>query len=70
MEINKYIVWKDWEVAHITEYDEDEDMFYIEEYYWENSSYYSAEFVIKESKPAKWYHIIKYYLKKLLWINL
>lgn len=67
MEINKFIVWEDWEVSHIMEIDEKDNQYYIEEYYWENSDWYDIEFIEKNTKPAKWYHIIKYYLNKLFY---
>lgn len=67
MDISKYIVWYNWGIGHITEYDEEDNDYFVEAYYREYSDWYDVEFIEKNSKPAKWYHIIKYYLNKLLY---
>lgn len=65
--LHTYRKWKDWKVFYLESYDKEEDMYYCEASYYEDSWHFEEDYILKNSKPATILDIIKYKAEKLLY---
>lgn len=64
---NTYRKFKDGEVVYLEDYDKEDDTYYCEASYYEDSWVYDREYLIENTTKASILDIVKYKIAKLLY---